>query len=380
MEHRHLGVFEVTVPGEADPVAGYRLEVAYVNGDPQLQDDPYRYLPTLGELDLHLIGEGRHRQLWHALGARPMSREGDAGTAFAVWAPNARGVRVTGDFNFWDGRAHPMRSSAAQASGSCSCRGRAGRQVQVLRRGRTGPGGEADPMAAYARCRPPPRRSSTSRTPRGATATGWPSAPSAAAEQPDGRLRGAPRVVAARPVLPRAGRRARRVRDRHGVHPRGVPAGRRAPLRRLVGLPGHLLLRADLPVRHARRLPLPRRHAAPGGHRRHRRLGARALPARLLGAGRVRRHPPVRALRSAARDAAGLGHARLQLRPLRGAQLPRRQRRLLARGVPHRRPAGRRGRVDAVPGLLAQGRRVDPQQSTAAGRTWRRSGSCRRST
>jgi 1,4-alpha-glucan branching enzyme len=110
MTHRHLGVFEVMVPEEAESVRDYRLEVAYVNGDPQLQDDPYRHLPTLGELDLYLIGEGRHEQLWHALGARPVESEGEPGTAFAVWAPNARGVRVVGDFNFWDGRAHPMRS------------------------------------------------------------------------------------------------------------------------------------------------------------------------------------------------------------------------------------------------------------------------------
>src|SRR5487761_990967 len=47
MTHRHLGVFEVTVPGEADSVLDYRLEVAYVDGDPRLQDDPYRHLPTL---------------------------------------------------------------------------------------------------------------------------------------------------------------------------------------------------------------------------------------------------------------------------------------------------------------------------------------------
>ena len=71
-------------------------------------DDPYRHLPTLGEIDLHLIAEGRHEQLWQVLGAH-VSESAD-GTAFAVWAPNARGVRVIGDFNHWDGRAHPMRS------------------------------------------------------------------------------------------------------------------------------------------------------------------------------------------------------------------------------------------------------------------------------
>ncbi|MCL2586439.1 MAG: 1,4-alpha-glucan branching enzyme, partial [Streptosporangiales bacterium] len=117
MPHRHQGVFEVTLEPDRRSVSDYRLEVHYdksssltdSGGSPAScspQDDPYRHLPTVGEFDLHLIAEGRHEQLWHALGAR--ARE--EGTAFSVWAPNARGVRVIGDFNFWDGRAHPMRS------------------------------------------------------------------------------------------------------------------------------------------------------------------------------------------------------------------------------------------------------------------------------
>ncbi|MEV0777796.1 1,4-alpha-glucan branching enzyme [Streptomyces sp. NPDC050428] len=72
--------------------------------------DPYRFLPTLGDLDLHLIGEGRHEELWQALGARPMVHEGVTGTRFTLWAPNAQGVRVCGDFNYWDGTVYPMRS------------------------------------------------------------------------------------------------------------------------------------------------------------------------------------------------------------------------------------------------------------------------------
>src|SRR5262249_36762557 len=114
----------------------YRVEA---DGVPH--DDPYRYLPTVGELDLHLISEGRHERLWTVLGARPLARPAGAdpaaaadrpagadrpaaadppagadvpapgGTGFAVWAPNARGVRVVGDFTGWG--AHdgwPMRS------------------------------------------------------------------------------------------------------------------------------------------------------------------------------------------------------------------------------------------------------------------------------
>jgi 1,4-alpha-glucan branching enzyme len=71
--------------------------------------DLYRFSPTLGELDLHLLGEGRHHRLWDVLGAHRREHQGVWGTAFAVWAPAARSVRVVGDFNGWDGRVHPMR-------------------------------------------------------------------------------------------------------------------------------------------------------------------------------------------------------------------------------------------------------------------------------
>ncbi len=76
-------------------------------------DDPYRFLPTLGDLDLHLISEGRHRELWKRLGARVTEQQGVTGVAFAVWAPNARGVHVVSDANFWDDRTHPMRGLGA---------------------------------------------------------------------------------------------------------------------------------------------------------------------------------------------------------------------------------------------------------------------------
>ncbi|WP_306120112.1 MULTISPECIES: 1,4-alpha-glucan branching protein GlgB [unclassified Roseitalea] len=71
--------------------------------------DPYAFGPVLGDLDAHLLAEGRHYELHDKLGAHPMTHEGVDGTAFAVWAPNARRVSVVGDFNFWDGRRHPMR-------------------------------------------------------------------------------------------------------------------------------------------------------------------------------------------------------------------------------------------------------------------------------
>jgi 1,4-alpha-glucan branching enzyme len=102
------GLFGAVMPLDAIPA--YTLLVTYDGTESEAQD-PYRFLPALGELDLHLIGEGRHEELWRALGAEPMTHEGVEGTRFTVWAPNAQGVRVCGDFCHWDGAAgYPMRS------------------------------------------------------------------------------------------------------------------------------------------------------------------------------------------------------------------------------------------------------------------------------
>ncbi|MDX2919635.1 1,4-alpha-glucan branching enzyme [Streptomyces sp. NE06-03C] len=101
------GFFSGVLP--VPQVPAYRLEVAYDDNTIEVED-PYRFWPAIGELDLHLIGEGRHEELWRALGAEPMEHQGVAGTRFTLWAPNARGVRITGDFNYWDGTGFPMRS------------------------------------------------------------------------------------------------------------------------------------------------------------------------------------------------------------------------------------------------------------------------------
>jgi 1,4-alpha-glucan branching enzyme len=125
LRHVHAGLWAVTLPegtslsgrgADKAPLAvpDYRLAVQYAEGPELLQDDPYRHLPTLGELDLHLIGEGRHEELWQALGAHTRTYASAFGpvhgTGFAVWAPSAQGVRVVGEFNHWDGVAYPMRS------------------------------------------------------------------------------------------------------------------------------------------------------------------------------------------------------------------------------------------------------------------------------
>jgi 1,4-alpha-glucan branching enzyme len=71
--------------------------------------DPYTFAPQIGDLDLHLFGEGRHRHACNFLGAHEHEVDGVTGVLFAVWAPNAERASVVGDFNNWDGRRHPMR-------------------------------------------------------------------------------------------------------------------------------------------------------------------------------------------------------------------------------------------------------------------------------
>ena len=99
--------FEGSVPlvlGDA-----YQLQVQWADGQRSTLDDPYRFPTVLGEMDVWLLGEGTHLRPFEVLGAHPSTMLGVSGTRFAVWAPNASRVSVVGDFNFWDGRRHPMR-------------------------------------------------------------------------------------------------------------------------------------------------------------------------------------------------------------------------------------------------------------------------------
>src|SRR5512144_1279619 len=102
------GLYAAVVEGPDVPA--YRLEATYHDGVVATVDDPYQYWPTLGELDLHVLAEGRHEGLWRYLGAQVRVHQGASGASFAVWAPSAQAVRVVGDFNGWDGRVHPMRA------------------------------------------------------------------------------------------------------------------------------------------------------------------------------------------------------------------------------------------------------------------------------
>jgi 1,4-alpha-glucan branching enzyme len=135
------GGFEATVPGT---VLDYRFTV-----DGRQVDDPYRYPPTVGDDELDSFSAGQHETLWTVLGARPLG----AGVAFTVWAPNARGVRVVGDFTGWG--AHegwPMRSMGRSGVWELVVpEAEPGHRYKYRLLGRDGMWREkADPMAVYA--------------------------------------------------------------------------------------------------------------------------------------------------------------------------------------------------------------------------------------
>ncbi|MFC5369787.1 1,4-alpha-glucan branching protein GlgB [Arcanobacterium bovis] len=109
--HEHNGIWTAVTPG-AD-VPDYRVQATY-GEEAQLSDDAYRFLPTIGDMDEYLFMEGRHERLWEMLGSHLREYETTMGTvrgtSFSVWAPNARAVRVVGDFNGWNGVGAAMRT------------------------------------------------------------------------------------------------------------------------------------------------------------------------------------------------------------------------------------------------------------------------------
>lgn len=112
LTHIESGVWELQAKGKRP--AEFRILATYENAPDWVSSDGYSEPPKIGELDLYLIAEGRHEQLWEALGAKYLeSRDSmgeTSGVAFTLWAPNARAVRVVGDFNSWDGTCYPMRT------------------------------------------------------------------------------------------------------------------------------------------------------------------------------------------------------------------------------------------------------------------------------
>jgi 1,4-alpha-glucan branching enzyme len=101
-------IFAAVIPQRKRPFA-YRLRVHW-GSHQQEMEDPYRFGPMLGEIDVWLLSEGTHYRPYERLGAHPTEIDGVLGVSFAVWAPNARRVSVVGNFNNWDGRRHAMRA------------------------------------------------------------------------------------------------------------------------------------------------------------------------------------------------------------------------------------------------------------------------------
>ncbi|MCW8925108.1 MAG: 1,4-alpha-glucan branching protein GlgB, partial [Xanthomonadales bacterium] len=107
MERVHPGgIFEIEMPQRK---RNYRLRIKFINGGSLDVEDVYRFPPVLGDLDLYLLGEGSHRDIFRKMGAHATKLLGVDGTFFSVWAPNASRISVIGNFNDWDGRLHVMR-------------------------------------------------------------------------------------------------------------------------------------------------------------------------------------------------------------------------------------------------------------------------------
>ena len=61
--------------------------------------DAYRHVPQITKEDMDRFAVGVHYTIYEKLGAHPMELDGESGTYFAVWAPNAQRVQVMGEFN-----------------------------------------------------------------------------------------------------------------------------------------------------------------------------------------------------------------------------------------------------------------------------------------
>jgi 1,4-alpha-glucan branching enzyme len=318
----------------ANKVYAYDLVITDRQGRTRRTRDPFSFLPTLGESDLFLFGKGDERRIYDKLGAQLRVIDGVPGASFAVWAPNARRVSVVGDFNQWDGRFHPMRLLGASGVWEIFIPGvgtGAHYKFEIHdARGKiklnTDPFGfffEVAPKNAAIVCdtrqfKWKDQAWLEERSRRDALRL-----PMSIYEVHIGswQKKTATESWSYRELAEPLVEYVRRLGFTH--------------VESVVGVSGHRLLRAHQPLRHAGGFPVPRQRAARGGHRCDCGLGARAFPARRVGAGKVRRHGALRARRPAPGRAQGLGHAHFQFWPERGGQFPRRQRPVLARPVSH---------------------------------------------
>ena len=200
-------------------------------------------------------GRGHLPASYERLG-HPLTRDGVAGTRFAVWAPNAVAIAVRGDFDGWSEGGQAMTRRGATGIWEAFVPGAGPGQhykYRLIPRGRP-PADKADPYALRGeaprhRLRDP-RPRHLARLPLDGRGLDGRAPPAPGARPAPLHLRGAPRLLAPRPGggqpapdLPRAGPGPAPLRARPGVHPRGADAGDRVPVRRLLGVPGLGVLR-----------------------------------------------------------------------------------------------------------------------------------------
>ncbi len=101
------GYFAALIP--VKELGFYRYVVTYPEKKTWVTGDPYRHKIQITDNDVDKFKNGIHYTIYEKLGAHPMTLDGESGTYFAVWAPNAMRISVVGDFNGWDGRIHQMR-------------------------------------------------------------------------------------------------------------------------------------------------------------------------------------------------------------------------------------------------------------------------------
>src|SRR6266540_2166330 len=332
---------------------------------------PNTVVTLLTDEDLHLYNEGTHFRVYEKLGAHRIAEDGAEGCAFAVFAPNAQGVSVIGDWNGWDKASHPLRPRAQSGIWEGFIPGVGAGAVykyHVVSRHNGYRVDKADPFAFAGEL--PPRTGSIvvdldfdwgdrawmeSRKERHS-----PQAPISIYEVHLGSWRrpwDSDRFLTYREIAPQL---ADYAREMGFTHVEFLPVMEHP----FYGSWGYQdgLFRADEPVRFSGRLPVPDRHSPPEADRSDPGLGAVPFPFRRAWPRVLRRDLPLRARGPATGIPSRVEKLRLQLRAQRSPQLSSFQRRVLAREVPRRRPARGCGCVDAASRLLAQDRRVGPQR------------------
>ncbi len=220
--------------------------------------DAYRFLPTLGEVDLHLFAEGRHERLWEVLGAHPRSfttPDGVVdGVSFAVWAPNANGVSLIGEFNHWDGNEAQLRVLGSTGVWELFWPGfEVGGLYKFRVHGADGAVTDrADPMA-FATEVPPQTASKVTQSCYTWGDGDWMALRTRLNPVFEPMSTYEVHLMSWRPGLSyrQLADELTELRCCTGLHARRVDAGRRASVRRVVGLSGDVVLRADVPARHA---------------------------------------------------------------------------------------------------------------------------------